>query len=48
MTTPGWNSDLTLILTHRIPPQEHVQTVGGVLQLQLHQKDESHQFHAKC
>lgn len=36
-----------MIETHSIPKQEDVQTVSGILQLKLHQKDKLHQLDAE-
>lgn len=36
-----------IIETHSIPKQEDVQTVSGILQLELHQKDKLHQLDAE-
>lgn len=36
-----------MIETHSIPKQEDVQTVSGILQLELHQKDKLHQLDAE-
>lgn len=36
-----------MIETHSIPKQEDVQSVSGILQLELHQKDILHQLDAE-